>query len=336
MKPTDFALRLTAFLSEYLPAQRNLSPNTISGYRYAFVLLLRYCRDRRQLRVEQIQLEHLGAPLVVDFLEYLEKERGCSPRTRNHRLAAIHSFFRYLQTEAPEHLAQCQRILAIPLRRISRPEPVYLSTEHLAVLLQQPDRATRAGRRHAILLSVLYDTGARVQELIDLRVGDVRADTPAMVRLTGKGRKIRLVPLMPSTAKVVARYIHEEGLNEPTRADEPLFRNQRGGRFSRWGIRYLLNKYSARARGQCSLLPSKLTPHSFRHTKAMHLLQAGNPAIIIRDILGHADIQSTEIYARADMEMKRKALEKAGSATPPIAPRSWQRAPDLLRWLASL
>jgi integrase/recombinase XerD len=336
MKPTDFALRLTAFLTEYLATQRHLSPNTISGYRYAFVLLLRYCRDRRQLRVEQLRLDHLEAPLVVDFLEYLEKERGCSSRTQNHRLAALHSFFRYLQTEAPERLTQCQRILAIPLRRISHPEPVYLSAEHLAALLQQPDRSTRQGRRDAILLSVLYDTGARVQELIDLCVGDVRVETPAMVRLTGKGKKIRLVPLMPSTAKILARYLHEEALDAPSRGNEPLFRNQKGSRFSRWGIRYVLNKYSGKTRREYPLIPPKLTPHTFRHTKAMHLLQAGNPPIIIRDILGHADIQSTEVYARADMEMKRKALEKAGDATPPIQPRSWQREPDLLRWLETL
>lgn len=336
MKPTNLALRLKAFLVEYLPTQRKLSPNTIRGYRDAFVLLLRYCREVRKLRVERLDLEQLGAPLVIDFLAYLENERGCSPATRNHRLTAIHSFFRYVQTEEPERLVQCQRILAIPLQRTGHFEPTYLSAEDLAVLLQQPDRSTRDGRRDAVLLSVLYDTGARVQELIDLRVRDIRLAMPAMVRLTGKGQKTRLVPLMPSTVKALEYYLREEGLVDPDRTDAALFRNQRGEPFSRWGIRYLLAKYSQPARSERSTLPAKVTPHTLRHTKAMHLLQAGNPAIVIRDILGHAHIQSTEVYARADLEMKRRALEKAGQLAQPVELRPWQRDPDLLRWLQSL
>jgi integrase/recombinase XerD len=237
MKPTDFALRLRAFLTNYLPTQRKLSPNTISGYRYAFVLLLRYCSEVRKLQLDRLQLEQLDATLVVEFLEYVEHERGCSPPTRNHRLAAIHSFFRYIQTEEPERLVQCQRVFAIPQTRISHAEPTYLSVEDLAAVLAQPDLSTRSGRRDAVLLSVLYDTGARVQELIDLRVEAVRLDTPAMVRLMGKGRKVRLVPLMASTAKAVARYRGEEGLDDPARSSESLFRNQRGAPFSRGGVR---------------------------------------------------------------------------------------------------
>ncbi len=327
---------MKAFLSEYLPNQRKLSPNTICGYRDAFVLFLRYCREPRKFRVERLRLEQIDALLVVDFLEYLEKQRGCLPQTRNHRLAAIHSFFRYVQTEEPDHLVQCKRILAIPLQRTGQTEPTYLSGQDLAVLLKQPDRTKREGRRDMVMFSVLYDTGARVQELIDLRVGDVRLETPAIVRLTGKGKMIRLVPLMPSTVKVLARYLSEEGLDDPAKRDEPLFRNKRGGQFSRWGIRYLLTNYTNQARSECPTLPTKVSPHTLRHTKAMHLLQAGNPAIVIRDILGHAHIQSTEVYARADLETKRRALEKAEQAMPSIEPRSWQRSPDLLRWLQSL
>lgn len=336
MKPTNLALRLKDFLSEYLPTRRKLSPNTIRGYRDVFVQFLRYCREFRKLRVERLQLEQIDAPLIVDFLEYMEKQNDWSPQTRNHRLAAIHSFFRYVQTEEPDHLVQCQRVLAIPHRRIRQTEPTYLSAEDLAVLLRQPDRTKREGRRDAALFSVLYDTGARVQELIDLRVGDVRLETPAMIRLSGKGKKTRLVPLMPSIVKVLARYLREEGLDDPTRTDELLFRNRRGRQFSRWGIRYLLAKYTDQARSERSTLPDKVTPHTLRHTKAMHLLQAGNPAIVIRDILGHAHIQTTEIYARADLDMKRQALEKAGQAVPAVESKSWQRQPDLLRWLQSL
>ena len=336
MKPTDLALHLRAFLTDYLPVQRGLSPNTIGGYRYAFVLLLRYCREVRKLRVERLQLEQVDAALVVDFLEHLERERGSCASTRNHRLAAIHSFFRYVQTEDPEKLAHCQRILAVPQRRTIHGEPTYLSAEDLTALLRAPDPSTRAGWRDVVLLTVLYDTGARVQELIDLRVGDVRLDTPAMIRLIGKGRKIRLVPLMANTAKALARYCNEEHLDDATRVEEPLFRNQRGSRFTRWGVQYLIKKYGDTARIARPAFPAKVTPHTLRHTKAMHLLQAGNPAIVVRDILGHADIQSTAIYAKADLDMKRRALEKASGAAPSVKLRSWQQDPDLLRWLQAL
>jgi len=336
MKATDFSLHLRAFLTDYMAGQRRFSPNTISSYRYAFVLFLRYCSEVRRLRLERLCLDQIDAALVVDFLEHLERERGCSPSTRNHRLAAFHSFFRYIQTEAPERMSECQRILAIPQRRLAHADPTYLSIDELAVLLRQPNRSTRAGRRDAVLLTVLYDTGARVQELIDLRVGDVRLETPAMVRLTGKGRKTRLVPLMSATAQAVARYCAEERLDAVSRREEPLFRNRRGASFSRWGVRYLLNKYCDLARSSCTAFPRTVTPHTMRHTKAMHLLQAGNPAIVIRDILGHTDIQSTEIYAKADLDMKRRALEKASGATPSVEPLPWHKAPDLLRWLQSL
>lgn len=334
MKPTDLAVYLRAFLAHYLPVQRNASPNTISGYRYAFILLLRYCAQVCKTPVQHLRLEDIDAPLVLAFLEHLERERGASPQTRNHRLAALHSFFRYVQTQAPEHLPQCQRILAIPLRRLSQADPTYLSPSALAAVLAQPDPSTRKGRRDAVLLSLLYDTGARVQELIDLRVCDVHLAAPARVRLTGKGRKTRLVPLMPSTARLLARYLHEEKLDDPVHAETRLFQNQRGEPFSRWGIRYLLRRYSEQARATCTDLPERITPHSLRHAKGMHLLQAGNPTIVIRDILGHVDIESTEVYARADLEMKRRALENAPRVATPR--RSWQREPDLLAWLRSL
>jgi len=235
------------------------------------------------------------------------------------------------------HDTQCQRILAIPLQRTIPKEPTYLSSTAMAALLAQPALSTRKGRHDAVLLSVLYDTGARVQELIDLRVCDVHLTSPpARVRLTGKGRKTRLVPLMSRTAHALDQFLQEEGLDDASCAETCLFRNQRSEAYSRWGIRYLVKRYSDQARETCPDLPERITPHSFRHSKAMHLLQAGNPAIIIRDILGHADIESTEVYARADMEMKRRALENAPDVGSVPARRSWQRQPDLLAWLLSL
>jgi integrase/recombinase XerD len=179
MKPTDFSAHLTNFLTHYLAAQRNLSPNTIMAYRDVFTLLLRFCRDVQGVALERLRLEQIDVSLVETFLDYLERERKSSPRTRNHRLAALHAFFRYVQAEEPARMLQCQKILAIPLRRHARPTVAYLSKEELADILAQPDLRTPGGRRDAVLLSVLYDTGARVQELIDLSGGDVRLDTPA-------------------------------------------------------------------------------------------------------------------------------------------------------------
>jgi integrase/recombinase XerD len=204
MKPTDLSIHVTSFLTHHLAAQRNLSPNTIRSYRDVFTLFLRFCRDVRGIAPEKLRLEQIDVSLVEAFLDHLETERNSSPRTRNHRLATLHAFFRYVQAEEPAYILQCQKILAIPLRRHVRPVVGYLSKEELAELLAQPDVQTLDGRRDAVLLSVLYDTGARVQELIDLSVGDVRLDSPAQLRLLGKGRKMRAVPLMNNTVQLPA------------------------------------------------------------------------------------------------------------------------------------
>jgi site-specific recombinase XerD len=289
------------------------------------------------LAPDRLSLEQIDPPLVLDFLDHLEKERRCAARTRNLRLTAVHAFFRYLQTEEPGLLLRCQRILAIPLQRCAPPPVEYLAPESLAAILHQPDLERRAGRRDAVLLSLLYDTGARVQELIDLSVRDVRLESPAQVRLTGKGRKTRVVPLMNSTVDLLRDYLREQGLIGSEQFDTPLFRNRFGGRLSRSGIRYLVEKYVGKARTtRPAVSLPKVSPHTFRHSKAMHLLQTDNPLVVIRDFLGHADIKSTEIYARADLDMKRRALEKASTKSPtPLLP-SWQKDKGLLDWLTSL
>jgi len=336
MKPTDFALRLTAFLGQYLPAQRNVSLNTIKAYRDAFTLLLRYCRDEQKVPPEKATMDTLNASLVLSFLNHLETGGNCGTRTRNHRLSVLHAFFRYLQTEAPERMVQCQQILAIPFQRCAHSTVNYLSTEELSEILAQPDLTTDCGRRDAVMLSVLYDTGARVQELVDLSVRDIRLTSPAQIRLTGKGRKTRVVPLLSGTVKLLAQYMREHRLDCPERMDSPLFFNRQGERLSRSGVRYLLTKYTEEARKAKPGLPEKISPHTLRHSKAMHLLQAGNPATVIQAILGHADIRSTDIYARADMEMKRRALEKATKTAPSGTLPSWQGDRGLMDWLRSL
>jgi len=336
MKPTDFSFHVTNFLTHYLSAQRNVSPNTIKAYRDVFTLLLRFCRDVQKIAPQKLRLEQVDVTLVETFLEYLEQERHSATSTRNHRLAALHAFFRYIQAEEPACMFQCQQILAIPLRRHARCIVEYLSKEHLAQILLQPDLKTRQGRRDAVLLSVLYDTGARVQELIDISAGDVRLDSPAQVRLFGKGRKMRAVPLMKTTAQILHDHIHENYLDRPEHFDQPLFQNRNREKLSRSGVRYILQKYVQKAQNTNPIFSQTVSPHSMRHTKGMHLLQAGVSLEIIRDFLGHVDVKTTQIYARANLEMKQKALEKASDSSPVSNIPSWQENKTLLEWLHSL
>jgi site-specific recombinase XerD len=336
MKPTDFSVHVTSFLTHYLAAQRNVSPNTIKAYRDVFTLLLRFCRDVQGIAPERLRLEQVDVSLLEAFLDYLEREKQSSPRTRNHRLAALHAFFRYIQSEEPACMFQCQKILAIPLRRCARPTVAYLSKEELAEILVQPDLQTPEGRRDAVLLSVLYDTGARVQELIDLSAGDVRLDPPAQVRLLGKGRKMRTVPLMGNTAQLLRDHLRENRLDRPEQFEMPLFQNARHQRLSRSGIRYILQKYLFRARSKRPSLNRKVSPHTLRHAKGMHLLQSGISLDMIRDFLGHVDVTTTQIYARANLEMKPTALEKINECSPVQAIPCWQENKGLLDWLRSL
>lgn len=336
MKPTDFSVHVSNFLTHHLAAQRNLSSNTIKAYRDVFTLLLRFCRDHLGLPLERLCLDQIDVPLVEAFLDHLAKDRQSSIRTQNHRLATLHAFFRYVQSEVPERLLQCQQILAIPLRRHPRTTVDYLSKEQLTAILAQPNFRTRAGRRDAVLLSVLYDTGARVQELIDLTVGDIRLDPPEQVRLKGKGNKVRAVPLMSGTVQLLRDHLLENGLDRPEQFARPLFQNQQGRRLSRWGIRYILQKHVEAARREHPGFRQTVSPHSLRHTKGMHLLQSGVSLEIIRDFLGHVDVKTTEIYARANLEMKRKALEKVADPSALPTMPSWQNDQSLLKWLCSL
>lgn len=335
MKPTTLSVHVSRFLSDYLGGQRDLSPNTIKAYRDVIVLLLRFCRDEKELVIERLELHHIDAELIGDFLNYLQNERSCSVRTINQRLAVLHAFFRYLQVEEPERLLHCQRILAIPLRRFVRKEVGYLSKDNLAALLEQPDIKQSAGRRDAVLLCLLYDTGGRVQEIINMTAGDVRLESPAQVRILGKGRKVRVVPLMENTVRLLQQYIDENKLALPEQYDRPLFLNRQGNALTRAGVNYILQKYVTAAQETRPALRQKVTPHTLRHTKAMHLVEAGVSLDIVRDFLGHADIKTTELYARANLEMKRAAIEKLSPTPVPDMP-SWKENKSLLEWLQRL
>ena len=336
MKPTDFAKYLTEFLSDYLPTQKNVSKNTIRSYRDTFKLLIAYCQEIKGTPSERITLNILSSEWITGFLGWLEGERKCSISTRNQRLAALHSFFRYVQAEEPAGMFHFQKVTAIPIKKVKKTVVEYLNPEAMKLLLEQPDKHTPKGRRDLTLISVLYDSGARVQELIDIRVCDVTLQTPAVLTLIGKGNKTRRVPIMKNTAALLQNYLLENKLDKPWRNESPLFTNSQNDKLTRKGVTYILSKYVESARKTSTLLPSKVNNHMLRHSKAMHLLQAGVNLIYIRDFLGHVDLKTTEIYARADTEMKRKAIENVYPDLIDSNLPDWSKDQALLSWLSEI
>ena len=329
MKSISLSKLLTDYLSEFLPYRAELSSNTISSYCDAFKLLLRFCRDNLKMSIEKISLTDIDDTLVYSFLNWLEKERNCSNSTINQRLHAIHSFVRYAQCESPENLLTFKKVLNIPARRQTQPIVSYINENDMRKVLQNPDTSNIFGRRDLTLLSVMYDTGARVSEIVNLTVRDVRLETPAKIKLFGKGRKYRDVPILPRTVAMLESYLKEHRLITADKLDYPLFFNRKRQKFTRAGVAYILSKNSSQL---TTMNNTHITPHVLRHTKAMHLLQAGVSIIYIKDILGHVDISTTEVYARADLEMKRKALEKLSEISPSTPPE-WNTNTDLLTWL---
>jgi integrase/recombinase XerD len=332
---TDFAVLLHRFLTAHLAGLRGCSPNTIGSYRDAFRLLICYFRDERSIPPEKLTLDRIDAAAIAGFLNWLETSRHNSIATRNQRLAAVNSFYRWTQSQDPARMASCQDILAIPAKKQAQPGVNHLTAGQTRRLLAQPDRSTRRGRRDATLLAVLYDTAARVQELADLTVRDIRLQPPALAVLTGKGGKTRHVPLGNNTTALLSAYLAGHGLDQPGHDNHPLFANQHGTKLSRGGIAWIIGKYQART-GDPALVSAGLSPHTLRHSKAMHLYEAGVPLPYIRDILGHVDLSTTEIYARASTEAKRKALEAAHTDIVTDDLPEWNQDPGLLSWLASL
>lgn len=336
MKPTDFAIYLSRYLGSYLPGQTGSSINTIRSYRDTFALFLRYCKNEQGIAPEKLTLDHIGHHLIEEFLLFLEQGRGCCAGTRNNRLAAIHAFYRYLQLECPHLLCRCQEILAVPYKKTQQKVMTYLSLDSVKALLAQPDTRTAAGRRDLALLSLLYDTGARVQELCDLCIDDLRFSSPTVIHLTGKGNKARLVPIMAPTEQLLRQYLLEHDPAHEVHRGYPLFCNRVGKKLTRAGVTYILDKYVTLARTSGAAMPTSVSPHCLRHSKAMHLLQSGVNLVYIRDLLGHADVSTTEIYARADEQLKRKALELAYPSPTPAGPALWQKDDELLDWLKNL
>jgi site-specific recombinase XerD len=321
---------------KYLPGEIGASKNTIASYRDTFILFLSFLKDIKSIPADRLTLAMITKDLVVEYLDWTENERQCSTATRNVRLAALHSFFQYLQYQNPDNLLEWQRILSIPVKKAEKKTINYLTLDGIKLLLEMPDQNTKTGRRDLALLTLMYDTGARVQEMIDLTPSQVRFDKPYTIKLIGKGNKARIVPLMEPTLQILKRYMKEQGLLELSANLYPLFFNKRKEKLTRAGINYILAKYKDMAREQDNaLIPEVLTCHCLRHSKAMHLLQAGVNLVYIRDMLGHCSVQVTEIYAKADSKQKREAIEKAYTDVTPAEEPIWQKNDDLLGWLKS-
>ena len=327
----SLAALLENFFTQRLMLQRRVSAHTIASYRDTFRLLLQFMQKRLQRAPSTLALEDIDAPAVVSFLDDLEKARAVTARTRNLRLTAIHSFFRYVAFEAPTHAAQIQRVLAIPTKRFQRALVPFLSRQEVDALLAAADQRTWSGRRDHALILLAVQTGLRLSELTGLRQEDLRLGTGAHVRVIGKGRKERCTPLSKNTRAVLTAW-----LREPLRAsDQPLFPNARGGRLSSHGVHYVLAKHVSAAAEVCpSLKQKRVSPHVLRHTTAMDLLHEGCEQCVIALWLGHESIETTQVYLDADLEMKQRILDKT---TPPSSKPGRYRPDDkLLAFLKSL
>jgi integrase/recombinase XerD len=321
------------FFSHYLPVQKGLSVNTIHAYRDAIKLLLCYAADTLGRPVDRLAVQDITEKVVIAYLDYVEQQRNCSPRTRNARLAAIRSLFAFIAREEPALLQQCQRIRAIPLKRTQHQTVDYLEENEMQAILDAVDGNSRTGIRDRALLLLLYNTGARVSEIVELKLHDLRLDGSGQVHLLGKGKKHRTCPLWTETVTALQAYLEQRSPKKP--GIEHLFLNANGVPITRFGIRYITNKYGASAQNQCPSIKAKtINPHTIRHTTAMHLLRSGNDINMVSYWLGHADINTTHVYLEIDMEMKQRMLEKAGA--PAIKEEELWHKPDILQWLNNL
>ena len=328
---TLLAPLLERFFTQRLLHQRRASPHTIAAYRDAFRLLLKFVKNQRGQAPSQVALEDLDADLVVAFLAQLEQDRHNAVRSRNARLAAIHSFFHYVAFEEPGHSASIQRVLAIPHKRAERKLVEFLAGDEIEALLHAPDRSTTIGRRDYTLLLLALQTGLRVSELTLLCWQDVRLDSGAHLRSHGKGRKDRATPL---TAQTVAALRLRQRERSPLPAD-PVFPSRRSGPMSRDAVERLVTKYVALASSACPSLKNKpVSPHTLRHTSAMQLLAAGVDRTVLALWLGHESIETTEIYVHADLAIKERAI--ARTAPLPTAARRFKPTDPLLAFLEGL
>jgi site-specific recombinase XerD len=319
------------FFLRRLIDQRGASPRTVESYRDAFELLFGYLEQRLRRPPSALTLTDLDAPIILDFLDHLETVRHNCPRTRNARLAAIHSFMRYAAIRDPASLPITTRVLAIPAKRFDRPVLGHLTRDEIAAILAAPDRRTWTGQRDAVLLAVAYNTGARVSELCGLRVGDVLVERQSALHLHGKGRQQRAIPLWTTTADQLRAWLHTISADP----DSPLFPNRNGKAITRSGVRDRLDRAVTTATRACpSLRGRKVSPHTLRHTTAMHLLESGADLSVVALWLGHSSPAVTHQYLEADLARKEATLNRLSDLNP--APRRFRPNDRLLAFLEQL
>jgi site-specific recombinase XerD len=333
MKLPSFPHLLHSFFHEWLVQQRNISHHTVLSYRDSWRLFLRFVAVRKNKPVSQLGLTDLTEPEVLAFLQYTEQERKTSIGTRNCRLAGLRSFFHFVADREPLVAGQCAEILRIPTKRAPQGTLCHLEDNEVSAILDQPNRSTIEGQRDHVLLAVLYNTGARIQEALNITPRVLRLESPLHVRLFGKGRKERICPLWPETVALLKAFLRKQ----PRGEDESIFVNRYGRPLGAAGVRFKLKHYvEAAGRNTPSLVSKRVSPHTFRHSTAVSLVAAGVDVTVIRDWLGHASLDTTNHYARANVETKRKALEKVDPAARPAKPPRWKRNPELMVWLDSL
>jgi site-specific recombinase XerD len=332
-KITYLSYYIRIFLTQFLAYERGLSENTILAYRDCLKLFLYFCEDNLKIDIDKISCEDIDNHVVIDFLDWLENNRKCSPRTRNARLAALKSFFYYLGRNIPEYLDNVRKIMSISQKKIPHKTVDYLEEDEFAQILNCINSLSPNGLRDKALLLLMYNTGARVTEIINITIDDLRLDKSAQVNILGKGKKYRVSPLWEETVKALKAYMAIR--KSKNKKIKRLFLNANGFEITRFGVRYIIQKYSNKAMKITPTLKNKTTtPHIIRHTTAMHLLQAGNELNMIRLWLGHSSLDTTHMYVELDMKMKKEILNKC---QPPILKEKkklWKQ-PKILEWLES-
>lgn len=327
---------LVDYYNQYLPNECGVSQKTIENYTYAFQLFFTYMRDVKGINLEKLSLMDINKSNIIDFLDWTEKVRGCSVATRNNRLATFGSFAKFLQYRDIMNMAQWHQILSIKKKKCKGREMNYIKYPGMKLILSLPDSNTMVGLRDLAFLSLMYDSAARVSEMIHLTPSCVHFDDITTVKIFGKGSKIRFVPLDKDDVTILRRYMETNGLLQPEKNQRPLFPNRQGFCMSRMAAWNIVQKYVTTATEMNpELIPHNVGCHTFRHSKAMHMLEAGVQLHVIRDFLGHTSVVTTEIYARASEKMKQEALSKVNQNVLPKGKTSWQKKKGLLALLLS-
>lgn len=333
MKQTKFAFFLNKYFVVYLPNSNGCTAKTIDSYRYAFINFLTFL-ESQGISANIFDLKDLNAKTIIKYLEWLEKTKHNSVSTRNQRQSAINSFVRYLMYEMPEYIIEFQRILSIPVKKAPTKEISYLKTDGVKLFFDQVNIQSKSGFRDYAILAVMYSTGIRVSELINIKIKDLSLYEPPTLLVHGKGQKSRYVPIMNQTKEILKEYMKMNHLDEECCKTDWLFKSHMNNQFTRQGINYMITKYANKARGKNpDLIPVDFSPHKLRHTTAMELVDSGVDLIYIRDLLGHVSVKTTEIYAKAQASKKRAAIEAASKEIVKYEMAKWDNNSNLKEWL---